>query len=345
MPGVVSPQFVMDLESRMRLITENEFVRLSGDDVIWWDKVAKVLQSGSRREIISWILSTAHIEDQGAMGGNIAFDDMVILETEFTARTAGYGLRLRRQQFEDLDGNGIRLATEWSQQIGAQHAYWPQRQVAALLKAGETGIAYDTKAFFAVDHPNNPQDLSAGTYSNLFTGADAAPIDESVSMEVALKNLGKVYAKIASMKMPNGIDPRFLRPMGILCSPTLYPRAVQLTNAKFIAMAAASGGGSADMAGVIAALGYGTPWQADELAGWEDGTTYFVVAKQADASELGAIAYIDREPFTVRYYTGRGGGNGVDAILDRADELEWHTSGRNVAGYGHPFLVFKVKAA
>ena len=34
----------------------------------------------------------------------------------------------------------------------------------------------------------------------------------------------------------------------------------------------------------------------------------------------------------------------VDAVLDRADELEWHCKGRFVASYGHPFMFFKLKA-
>jgi len=42
---------------------------------------------------------------------------------------------------------------------------------------------------------------------------------------------------------------------------------------------------------------------------------------------------------------GRGGGTGVDAVLDRADVLEWHTSGRNIAAPGHWWLLAKVKAA
>jgi phage major head subunit gpT-like protein len=360
MPAI-TPTFVMDLESRMRRITENEYLRLTAADRMWWQKVAKVISSGSRREIITWVLNTAQLEDTG-QGGNIAFDDMFIQETEITPKTAGKGLKLRRQQFEDLDGNGTQLASEWSAQMGAQHGYWPQKSVATLLKAGESTLAYDAAFYFSKAHPLNPFQTSVGTYANFFSGAAAStpatdpndaiypgacPIDTSVTMEVALANLAKVYGYIASIKMPNGSDPRGLRPAGILCGPTLFPRAVGLTSAKFLAMTAgvaAAQGGSSDVQGLISALGYGMPIQADELAGYESETSYFVLAEQIASSQLSAIAYVDREPFTIRYYTGRGGGNGVDAILDRADILEWHTSGRNVAAPGHPWLLFKVKA-
>jgi len=335
----------MDLESRMRKITENEYVRLTASEHMWWDKVTRVIPSGSRREIITWVLSTAQLEDQGVMGGNIAFEDMSILETEFTPKTAGKGLKLRRQQFEDLDGNGVQLATEWSAQMGAQHGYWPQKQIATLLKAGETTKAYDGKNFFATDHPVNPNDTSKGTYKNLFTGGDAADISTAVTSDVALANLAKIYALICDIKMPNGSDPRYLRPAGILCGPKLFPRVAQLTSAKFLAEAAATGGGSADVIAKIASMGYGMPTQADELSGFESDTSYFVIAEQMASSQMGAFAYVDREAFAIRYYTGVGGGNGVDAILDRADELEWHSRGRNVAAPGHPWLLFKVKAS
>jgi hypothetical protein len=337
---VLTPAFVFDLESRMKHIQETEYLRLTAN--LWWNRVTKVRPSGSRREIITWTLNTASLEDQGE-GGNIAFDDMTILETEFTQKTAGKGLKLRRQQFEDLDGNGVKLAADWAAQIAAQHAYWPQKQAAKLLKNGHLAASqsYDGVPFFSTSHPLNPKDSVPGTYSNYFANV---PIDVSVSADVALANLQTVFSNIASIKMPNGDDPRMLRPAGIMAGPKLFPRAVQLTNAKFLAQAAASGGGSGDVDALVAALGYGQPFMADELAGYESDTTYFVIAEQITSSELAGLVYVDREPFSIRYYTGRGGGNGVDAILDRADELEWHTSGRNVAGYGHPFVIFKCKA-
>lgn len=336
MPAL-TPTFVMDLESRMRQIQENEFLRLTSN--LWYDRCTKIMTSGARREIVTWALNTAQLEDQG-QGGNIAFDDMVLLETEFTPKTAGKGLKLRRQQFEDLDGNGVDLASEWSSQMGAQHAYWPQKQVATMLKNGavSTSLGYDGVAFFSGAHPVNPKNTGAGTYSNLITGV---PIDASVTADVALTNLQTVFGKIASIKMPNGSDPRMLRPSGILACPKLFPRAVQLTNAKLIAQAASAGGGGADVEALIRSLGYGQPICADEFAGYESDTTYFVIAEQVTSSQLGGLVYVDREPFSVRYYTGRGGGNGVDAVLDRADELEWHSSGRNIVGYGHPFTIFK----
>lgn len=344
--SVVTPAFLFDLESRMRHITEDEYVRMSSSDVLWWDEVTRLIPSGSRKEIVTWILNTAYLEEENT-SGSLDFEDMTILEHDFEAKGAGKGLKLKKTQFDDLDGNGVYLAGEWSKQMGAQHAYWPQRQVAKLIKAGETGKAYDAKNFFATDHPNNPNDAAAGTFSNLLVGSQFR-IDPGVTIDEAHTALAKVYAEIAKLKMPNGRDPRFLRPGFILTPPSMWTRAVTLVGAEFIsASSSGGGGGTLDVKGVISKLGYKAPRQADELAGFESETTYFIFAQQTAGSQLGAFGYVEREPFSIRYYTGQNGAGavGIDAILDRTDELEWHTKGRNSAAYGHPWLCFKVKAS
>jgi len=342
---VVTVSWLMDFESRMQRIVEAEYLRLVAAENTWWDAITRVRPSMTRRELVSWILNTAYLADQG-QGGNVDFEDPLMLETEWTNKTAGKGLRLRRQQFEDLDGNGVQIATEWSAQMGAQHGYWPQRQITDLLTNGEVGTTYDGKAFFATDHFNNGVDADDGSFANLLVGTTYR-LDNSKTLDDAAKALALVYKAIRSLKMPNGKDPRMLRPAGILCGPAMYPQVSQLFDAKSIAMnASVSGaGGSADFTGYASRLGYGKVTEAPELVAAEYDSSYYVIVEQLAASQLGAFVYVDREPFSIRYYTGRGGGNGVDAVLDRTDVLEWHTSGRNVAGYGHPYLLFKIKAA
>lgn len=345
MPAL-TPSFLMDLESRMQIVTENEYTRLT--DNLWWPMVAKVRQMTGRRDVIAWLLSTALIRDQGK-GGNIAFDDLVAKYTEIENKFSGNGLELSRAQFEDVDGGGMDLAAQWSADTGAQSAYWPQKQTAYALKNGHTAslfTGYDTKAFFATDHPYNPYNTGFGTYANLLTGAasgsypGACPIDASVTTDVALQNLAKIFAYIASWKMPNGEDPRMLRPAGILCAPTLFPRACQLTNAAFLAQVAGSFAASADVQPFIKALGYSMPVMADELSGFESETTFFVICKQLASSQLGALVYGLREPFKIDYY------GTVDQVeLGRKQKLEWQNHGRNVVAPGHPYLILKCKGA
>lgn len=345
MPAL-TPTFLMDLESRMQVITEREYNRMTA--ALWWQTIAKVRPSTGRRELLSWLLSTAMIKDQGK-GGNIAFDDLVATFTEIENKYSGAGLKLQRAQLEDTDGNGLELSAQWSADIGAYMSYWPQKQVAHLLRNGHTAAlytGYDALAFFAASHPVNPFKSSAGTFNNIFTGAasgsypGACPIDDTVDLDDALVNLGKIFAYIAQIKMPNGEDPRFLRPKFILAPPRMYPRAVQLTSAKFLAQVAGSGAGSADVEALIKALGFATPIMADELAGFESDTTFFIGCDQLGTSQLGGVVYSDREPFSIAYY-----GPQTDAELSRKQELEWHCIGRNVVAPGHPYLLFKCKGS
>lgn len=344
--GAINSSFLFDVESRMQILTESAYSTLNKN--LWWDKIAKRRTSGSRKEIVTWLLSTAMIRSAGKKGGNITFDDIVSQYTEFENVDAAAGLKLKVQQLSDSDGGGLDLAAQWSKDIGAYMAYWPQKSVSTLIKNGHSSgyNAYDGLTFFNTAHKLNPYKASAGTYKNLWTSSDAADISTAVSADTALANLGLVCAKIRSIYMPNGVDPRNLVPKYLIVPPKLAPRAAQLTNAKFIAQAASSGGGGADIEAIVKYMGFGLePIVSAELANFESETTYFIGCEQLDSSELGAFTYIDREPFSIKYYTGRGGGDGVDAMLDRLDELEWHCKGRNVAGYGHPFLFHKVKAS
>ena len=361
MPAL-TPQVLFDLETQMRIETESAYDDLNAS--LWYDMVARTRSTQARRELVLFLLSTAQIHPQGD-GGNVRYDDLVSTYIEMTNKHAGTGLKLRRDQLEDTDGGGMALAAQWSSDVGQYMRYWPQQMTAAALKGGESTsfsiegisydlVGYDTKALFAADHPLNPFATGLGVYHNIFTGGagtdtgtglvypGACPIDDAVDLDDAFVNLTKIFSYIRSIRTPNAVTPRGLRPRGILCGPRMYPRVAQLTSAKFIAQVAGSGAGSADVEAVVKALGFAQPVEAPELAGFESDTTFFVVCEQLQRSKLGALVYLDREPFSINYYTGEGGAN-VD--LARSQELEWLCHGRNGMGIGHPFLIFKCKGS
>ena len=347
--GALTKEFLIDFESNLRSIVESSYAGLASN--LWHSRFMKRRATQSRKETVAWLLSTAQIREINKTGGEQVFEDLVQTYAEYEMKAAAAGFKIDRFKLEDLDGGGVDLAGKWAQDIGAYMAYWPQKKLAELIKNGETGTTYDGKAFFASDHPVNPGDTSLGTFANVFTGAAAGaypgalPIGDSVTTDVALQNLSKAVAYIKGIKMPNGEDPRFLRPVCIVAPPRMQQRVVQLTNAKFLA----SNNGTSDMQALIASFGFSEPVIADELAaafGGSDTDCYLACEEIGGASsQVGAFLYLDREPFKVTYYTGQGGGNGVDAVLDRADELEWHAKGRFCASYGHPYMFFKLKAA
>lgn len=343
MPAI-TPSFLYDLESNMRLITAREYDRLSSQ--LWWPSIMKQMpKSGAKRERVTWLLDSARIQ-KTHKGGNIEFEDLVAQTTEVEFENAAAGLKVKKEQLEDLDGNGVEIATAWSRQIGGYAAYWPQKMLAAAMLAN--GPTYDGQNFFATAHPINPFLPGAGTFANVFTGAAAGaypgalPIDTSVTVDQALDNIAKALAYIASIKMPNGEDPRFLRPAKLIVPPRMAARAQQITNAKYIAqMAGTNAGGSGDVEAIIRNFGLGQPIEAYELGAAFGGsdTTWYLAMEEITTNDLGAFAWVPREEFSVLYY-----GPQNDAQLARIREYQWLTEGRNAVLNGHPYLLFQCKA-
>ena len=362
--GALTPEFMFDFESEMDRITEFEFLRLSASENAWWNKIARVRNTSKRRDIIAWLLSSAQIYDAGKDGGNVRFDDMAATYQEYDVVHGAAALKMTKDKILDNDGNGFDFAAEWSANMGALMAYWPQQKISQLIlnSAVPATKAYDGVQFFADNivnsgngHPVNQFKTGAGKYFNWMHGTasgtypGALPIDESVPLETALKNLQIMIAYVASIKMPNGVTPRYLKPRRLLVPPRLVARAQQLTNARYIPQSTAGGGGgSGDVEAVINNWGFLEPVEIQEFAGVTpaDGAapdlTWYLACEQMSSTQLGSFVYVDREPFRITYFTGAGGGTGVDAILDRANELEWHAQGRNVAGTGHPYGIYRI---
>lgn len=339
----ITPEFLHDLESNMQAIMSREYERLLGN--LWWTKVAKTKQSVSKKDRLLWLLDTARIERPNAShgGGQQIFEDIVSLDTEIESENAVAGLKLKREQLEDVfngtpGGEGLELAGHWSRQVGVYSAYWPQKMIADAIKSNLT--AYDGKSFFATDHPVNPFDSGAGEYANHFTGAasgiypGAVPIDDSVTLDVAVANIAKALAYVASIKMPNGEDPRMLRLGHLIAPPALAARVRQITNAKTI--------DATDFEAVISGFGLGEPIIAEELGSAFGGSddTYYLAVQDVATDDLGALIYLEREPFSVIMH-----GDMTTAELARKREFQWTTEGRNVAQAGHPYLLFRADAS
>ncbi len=383
----LTPTFQMQYERRMRAITENEYTRLLSE--MWWNKVAKSMTLEGSRERLTWLLNTAQIERIGPTGvGALTFEGMQTQTVDYLVGKHGKGIKVHRDQIEDLDGTGLNTLAEWSAQIGVQSAYYPQKMMAQLILNGAntdgSAAAYDGVPFFADNtgrtiggntvkgHPYNPFKTQLGGYTNWWKGSPsgaypgALPIDDSVTVDVALKNLGIAIAAVSAIRMPNGEDPRMLKVAYMIAPPRMAPRVRQLHDAKVIAQAAATGGGGADVESVIRGWGLGTPIIAQELGAGTSysyttdyiassglsasaaesvsgsDTTYYLVCQEMTSTSLGGLLFLNRKPFKVNYYTGDAGGIGNSAELDRTDEFEYHCKGRMGAGYGHPYTVIRV---
>jgi phage major head subunit gpT-like protein len=350
--GQITPSFLFDVESRMRIVSAREYERFAQNS--YWTRIAKEITSTGKRERLIWLLDSAKIEYSGDRFGGVAdFSDILSNTTEYTAQAADEFLTLNKYDLEDLDGGGVEAAAHWARQMGLYAAYWPQKQVMTAIRNGgaSTSLSYDSQIFFSTAHPLNPFDSSLGTYANDFTGSasgaypGACPIDSTnaTTVDTALQNLQKVIRYIEGILMPNGEDPRFLKARTIIAPPALSLRVQQLTNAKFIAQAAgSSGGGSGDIEAVIRNWNFDQPQEAPELGATVPGgsdTTFYIVASTAGSDEVGALTYVNRNPFEIVYNSGM-----TDSELQRANKLQWSIRGRNTVGYGHPYLIFRVQA-
>lgn len=341
--AVLTQNFLTNLENNMQVITENTYVSLLGN--LWYQKLCKELPSQSKKEIVSWLIGTGFL-DYGTEG-QTQFHDLATKMTEYENKfVTGSGLRLLKSQFEDLDGNGVNAATEWSKTMGVLGAYFPQQELAKAVLANPT--AYDGVAFFHANaggttgHPVDPTDTSKGRFANLFSGAadannpGACPIDASVTLDVAIANLSNAIAYIQNIKQPNGINPRRLKPRFLFVPVKLRSRALQVTGAKFIAQAAASGGGSADVSMIVDSFGLEVVVVEEFGAAYGGSDTAYYIGCEALGVTQGAFTFVNREPFHISYH-----GPMSDAELARKREFEWFPEGRNVIGPGHPFLLFK----
>ncbi len=334
--------FLWNVEQNWRLLADSSYNALISSETLWYTDVMRVLPTTSRKELFQWILSTAMLDQQGVDGGFMNFESLTMAESSLEVAFVNRGLRLMRSELEDVDAHGVKLGAQWVRDITIQGAYWPQKLAAWALINGHNAsnekglLAYDGLAFFSASHLLNPKQASVGTYSNLI---GSVPVDASVSASTAVANLSTVASSIMAIKQSNGVDPRNLRPEAIIAGPKLGIRLKQLMNSRIQ--------DNTDFAPAIEALGVKKIIIAPELAGIESDTTYFVKtsAPGVNDGEMSAgIIYGEREPFSITYYTGTGGGTGVDAMLNRNNQLEWHCQGRNGLAYGHPFALVKCTA-
>jgi hypothetical protein len=208
----------------------------------------------------------------------------------------------------------------------------------------------------------------------------AVPIDTSVSVDVAFQNLSNVIAYARGFKMPNGKTPRFLSPAAVICPPKLTTRVSQLlgaytTSANYLMPQGATGGaGSATMDGMIRRWGMADPIEASEIGASTNyqtelqlqatngsgitnsfvetitgsDTTWYLVMKANMTSTLGGLIHVLREPFRMNLFTGEATSgpmpSGLDAILNRALELEYIAQGRVSVQPGHPYAIIRCDA-
>lgn len=324
----MNPAFISDLTTNLKVISSRSYEARAKN--LWWLKVAAQKRSTSKREVLAWLLDQWKLHSE-TTDGQVEFENAIARIHEFVHGFETTGIELFESDFEDLDGHGVQIATEFVRKMGSEFAYSPQRQLGAAINANP--VCYDGQTFFHASHPVSGKagDLSMGTYANLIT---AKPIDDSVTIDVAKKNLGFAIAKASAIKAPDG-SPRSLMPTGLLVPGAMVTRATDLLGAQFIGAA-----GSTDHKAVLSAWNLGLPLVANELGadfGGSD-TSYYLVMSEVGPDELGAFVWSVRKDYGIKYPSLQ------DALYQESNKLRWVAKGRTALVPGHPFLLVKCTA-
>jgi hypothetical protein len=371
--GITSADFLFNVEKEMVILNELGYLRMLEN--LWYPRLLRVRPMEGKSERLIWLLSTASIEqtspaDGGEDGGNISFDELATIMTEYFPAEFKKGFRINKIKYLNMRRAGIDPATRWATDIGTYGAYLPQRLLALAILQGGTTIGYDGVSFFNKLHPVHPLIPSIGSFANDFTGASsggypgALPIDDTVSIDTALTNLGIALSYIAgAVPQPNGQgDPRNLEPLFLLYPPRMTARVNELFDANFIPQVAASGAGSGDIKGVWKKFRSADPIKVNEFDSHRSynvmnpatglpltvsgsDTTFYIAAREAETTELGAFVETRRLPFQLHTYSGEAGTEGVDAVLGRSDDLEWHYKGWTSVNPGHPYTLFRFQGS
>lgn len=352
---LLTQEFVFDFMSNISLISERSYQGKLEN--LNYQAFTKTRPTNAKKEHLAWLISTARLRSNG-FGGNVSYESLSQVKQTMSVHNFQAGAEFEENEFTDKDGHGIDGASEWAAQIGADIAYFPQREVVSLLLHGETGLCYDGKAMFATDHPNHPLVASAGTYSNLFAGAAYDITTASSTLDQALDIMSTIKKNITAIKMPNGVDPRFLTVAGILCPPALTGRLTQLTQSKFIASASnGAGGGTSDVEAYIRQQGYGPVLEMAELGASQSydienadtgvvttvtgsDSAFYILTKEVAQSEIGAMMWLEREPVMVQAFN-RFNNGGAEYAEKRI--MRWLAQGRAGAAFGLPYHIFKVR--
>ncbi len=321
----VTPEFIVTFETALNVIKERTWDRVTAG--LMWDKVMKVRESSTKKEILTWLLPMGRIYNEGN-GGNTRFDDIAGTTFSYENDNAGTGLKLTKNEIEDNqmarapNGSSFDYAMAWAADSAAAAAFYPQQSLFNLITNGTTATGYDGVSFFNAAHPVNPNG-GAATYSNIITGADLRNITNDTNGLVAAQSrFATALASVRAQKQFNGI-PRYLKPTVMLVPTALQYQAQQMVGAAQL--------------GITTNIFTGLNIEVivDPLLDAEP-TVYYLGVEDLTSDSVGAFIWSQREPFTLRSYSMLD-----ESALNRRDEFEWTLKGRNTAVYGHPYLMYR----
>lgn len=279
-----------------------------------WNRIAMRVGASTKHVSMPMHAATARLrkwEGERKTVGGKAYDYQVT--PDLFEATVGIPLT-------EIEDDNIGAWTHTLMDMGTQVELWPDDLVIAVLLAGESGLGFDAKAFFANDHS-----LKSGTtIDNLFA---------STSLTKA-----NVAAVVAEMKGWVGEDGRSLRvtPNLLVVPPKLEDDAMEICESNIIAKVFGSNTAAAGVDNTM--RGRLTPLVLSELsadAGGSD-TDYYILDTTKPTKPL---AFVERMAPKI---THKHADNDDNVFWD--GELVSGVRARGCGAYGPFFLAAKCKA-
>lgn len=271
---------------------------------VWWPRIAMEVPSGTEEEIYEWMHMVPSVRKW--------------VGPRRVNRLATNGYRLKNDKWEEtigvartkIEDDKLGFYAPRFEMMGLAVAKWPDQQLAKLLKNGATDLCWDGKAFFADDHPIDPND------------ADAGSIDNKFALALTSANFDTVYSKMQEYKSEAG-EPMGLVPDTMFIPPALRAAAQKITKSEIIPSAAGTASESNYNKGIVDVV------VLPELAG-EDTAWYLAVTKLP----VKPLIFQKREMGGLVSRTAEDSPN-----VFELDEYQYGVRLRAAFGYGLPYLI------
>src|ERR1700686_5852157 len=110
--GLFTADFLFSVEKRMRNINVLNYLKMLSSENTWYPKLLRDMPLDGKSERVNWLLSTASIEqltanDGGESGGNINFDELATITTEYFPAYHARGYKIGKLKWMNMLNGGL----------------------------------------------------------------------------------------------------------------------------------------------------------------------------------------------------------------------------------------------
>jgi phage major head subunit gpT-like protein len=282
----------------------------------WWSELSTLVPSGTSSETYAWLKEIPGFRE---WVGERHAHELVSRGQVLANKPYELTVKVPRDAVEDEQ---LGIYSSNFEMMGMAAAKWPDKVLAAAIKAGTTALAFDGQPFFHASHPVDMDNPSKGTYSNNKPGFALTP-----------ENYGAARAEFRARVNDAG-EPMGIRPSLLVVPPQLEDTANRiLTNDRLIrAVTSGSVSGVSEDNNIY--KNTAKPLVIEELADQPD--TWYLLANDMPIRPF--IWQLRRAPNMVSMTAP------TDPNVFHLKEYVYGSEARGNAGYSLPFLAMRCAA-